>query len=178
MSAFVSTGSLPPDETVQRLVSEAHERFRGNSEGSNAEVYPALAAVPQDRHVVGVHALPGKAIKREIEEAAYREAKRIEAGEQVVVGVNRFAIDEEEPVEILKLDPELQRGQAEKLAQIRANRDAAAVKEALEDIRDAARSTDNILPPIKEAFRRMATLGEVCYILRDDWGSYVPESTL
>ncbi len=117
-------------------------------------------------------------MKREIEESAYREAKAVESGEMTVVGVNRFAVPEEEPVEILQLDPEIQRRQIDKLTRIRAVRDAAAVKESLEEIRDAARSTDNLLPPMKEAFVRMATLGEVCDVLREEWGIYRPESTL
>jgi methylmalonyl-CoA mutase N-terminal domain/subunit len=117
-------------------------------------------------------------MKREIEEAAYREAKRVEAEELVVVGVNKFVAAEEEPTEILKLDTEIGRRQAEKLEQIRAGRDNGAVKEALEDVRAAAKGTDNLLPPMKEAFRRMATLGEVCGVLREEWGTYRPESTL
>jgi len=117
-------------------------------------------------------------MKREIEEAAYREAKRIEADELVVVGLNKFVATEEAPTEVLKLDPEIGRRQAAKLDEIRANRGMAAVKEALEDVRAAAKGTDNLLPPMKEAFRRMATLGEVCGVLREEWGVYRPESTL
>jgi methylmalonyl-CoA mutase N-terminal domain/subunit len=117
-------------------------------------------------------------MKREIEEAAYREVKRVEAGEQVVVGVNRFTIADEKPVEVLQLDPAIQRRQMAKLDDIRAARDTAAVKEALEEVRAAAIRTDNLLPPMKEAFRRMATLGEVCGVLREEWGAYRPESTL
>jgi methylmalonyl-CoA mutase N-terminal domain/subunit len=117
-------------------------------------------------------------MKREIEEAAYREVKRIEAGDQVVVGVNKFTVEQEEPTEVLKLDPEIGRRQVAKLERIKAERDAASVKEALEDVRAAAKGTDNLLRPMKEAFRRMATLGEVCGVLREEWGVYRPESTL
>ena len=117
-------------------------------------------------------------MKREIEEAAYRETKRIEAQEQVVVGVNRFTVEEEKPIETLKLHPEIQRRQLDKLERIKAERDNAAVKEALEDVRAAAKGTDNLLVPMKEAFRRLATLGEVCGVLREEWGTYRPESTL
>jgi methylmalonyl-CoA mutase N-terminal domain/subunit len=117
-------------------------------------------------------------MKREIEESAYREAKRIEAGEQVVVGVNKFAIADEPPTDVLKLDPEIGRRQAARLERIRADRDNAAVKEALEDVRAAAKGTDNVLVPMKDAFARMATLGEVCGVLREQWGVYRPESTL
>ncbi len=117
-------------------------------------------------------------MKREIEEAAYRETKRIEAQEQVVVGVNKFAVDAEKPTETLKLDPSIGERQTRKLETIKASRDAAAVKEALEDVRDAAKGTDNLLVPMKEAFRRHASLGEVCSLLREEWGIYRPESTL
>jgi len=117
-------------------------------------------------------------MKREIEEAAYREVKRIEAEQQIVVGVNKFVLSDEEPVEVLQLDPEIGRRQVAKLERIRSERDAAGVKEALEDVRAAAKSDANILAPMKEAFRRMATLGEVCGVLREEWGVYRPESTL
>jgi len=117
-------------------------------------------------------------MKREIEESAYREAKAVESGELTVVGVNRFTVDEEEPTELLRLDPSIGERQASKLDRIRAERDSVAVKEALEDVRDAARGSDNLLPPMKEAFRRMATLGEVCDVLRAEWGTYQPGSTL
>ena len=79
---------------------------------------------------------------------------------------------------MLKLDPEIGRRQVAKLEKIKAERDNPAVKEALEDIRDAAKGTDNLLVPMKEAFRRRATLGEVCALLREEWGIYRPESTL
>jgi methylmalonyl-CoA mutase N-terminal domain/subunit len=117
-------------------------------------------------------------MKNEIEESAYREQKRIESGEQIVVGVNKFTVEQEEPTEVLKLDPEIGRRQAARLEQIRAERDNPSVKEALEDVRAAAKGIDNLLPPMKEAFRRMATLGEVCNVLREEWGVYRPESTL
>jgi methylmalonyl-CoA mutase N-terminal domain/subunit len=117
-------------------------------------------------------------MKREIEEAAYREQKAIEGGDIIVVGVNRFEVGTDEPSEILKLDPTIGQRQTAKLEKIRAERDNAAVKEALEDVREAAKGDANMLPPMKEAFRRMATLGEVCGVLREEWGVYKPESTL
>jgi methylmalonyl-CoA mutase, N-terminal domain len=117
-------------------------------------------------------------MKREIEEAAYREQKAIESGELIVVGVNRFEVDTDEPAEILKLDPTIGERQTAKLEKIRAERDNASVKEALEDVRAAAKGDANMLPPMKEAFRRMGTLGEVCGVLREEWGVYRPESTL
>jgi methylmalonyl-CoA mutase N-terminal domain/subunit len=117
-------------------------------------------------------------MKREIEEAAYREVKRIEAGDQIVVGVNQFVVTGDEQTPVLKLDPTIGERQVAKLERIKAERDTAAVKEALEDVRAAAKGTDNLLPIMKDAFRRMATLGEVCGVLREEWGMYRPESTL
>jgi methylmalonyl-CoA mutase N-terminal domain/subunit len=117
-------------------------------------------------------------MKREIEEAAYREQKRIEQKDQIVIGVNDFVVDSEPVTETLKLDPEIGRRQVAKLEKIKAERDNPSVKEALEDVRAAAKGTDNMLVPMKEAFRRMATLGEVCNVLREEWGVYRPESTL
>jgi methylmalonyl-CoA mutase N-terminal domain/subunit len=117
-------------------------------------------------------------MKREIEEAAYREVKRIESSDQFVVGVNQFVVKEEEPTPVLKLDPTIGDRQRAKLERIRSERDNPAVKEALEDVRAAAKGSDNLLPVMKEAFRRMATLGEVCGVLREEWGTYKPESTL
>ena len=85
-------------------------------------------------------------MKREIEEAAYRELKRIEAGDQVVVGVNKFAVETEEPTEVLQARPGDRAATGRQARTIRAERDNAAVKEALEDVRAAAKGTDNMLP--------------------------------
>lgn len=113
-------------------------------------------------------------MQEEIEAAAYREAQRVESGERTVVGVNRFVEPEEEHVEILRVDPAVQGEQARRLAEVRAARDSAAVKEALEDVRAAARGTDNLLVPMREALKGMATLGEVCNVLREVFGVYRP----
>jgi methylmalonyl-CoA mutase N-terminal domain/subunit len=112
--------------------------------------------------------------KREIETSAYAVAQQIDAGERVVVGVNRFALDVEEPYEPLRVDPSIGAEQAERLAQLRSSRDAAAVDAALAALRGAAAGTDNVLYPLKEALRARATVGEVCHALRDEWGLYRP----
>jgi methylmalonyl-CoA mutase, N-terminal domain len=112
--------------------------------------------------------------KTEIERAAYQVARQIDAGERVVVGVNRFILDEEEPYEPLRVNPAIERNQAERLAALRAGRDQAAVDAALEEIRAVARGTGNVLYPLKEALRLRATVGEVCHALRDVWGAYRP----
>jgi methylmalonyl-CoA mutase N-terminal domain/subunit len=112
--------------------------------------------------------------KSEIERSAYEIAKQIDAGERVVVGVNRFTVDEEEHYTPLRVDPAIEAEQCTRLAALRASRDEAVVQEALERIRQAARSDVNLLHPMKDALRAMATVGEVSDALRDVWGQYQP----
>ncbi|MBO0652947.1 methylmalonyl-CoA mutase [Streptomyces triculaminicus] len=113
--------------------------------------------------------------KAEIERNAYRIAQETDAGERVVVGVNRFQLAEEEPYEPLRVDPEIETRQRERLARLRSERDARAVEAALTELRKAAEGTSaNVLYPMKDALRARATVGEVCGALREVWGSYVP----
>ena len=112
--------------------------------------------------------------KNEIERSAYRIALEIDNGERTVVGVNRYRIDEEEPYEPLRVDPQIEIDQCERLAALRADRDNDAVTAALEEVKAAARGTDNLLYPIKKALAARATGGEVAHALREVWGTYVP----
>jgi methylmalonyl-CoA mutase N-terminal domain/subunit len=112
--------------------------------------------------------------KAEIERSAYQVARQIDTGERVVVGVNRFQLDEEDPYEPLQVDKAIEVTQAARLAALRASRDHAAVDTALDEIRAVARSTGNVLVPMKDALRLRATVGEVCDALRDVWGTYQP----
>jgi methylmalonyl-CoA mutase N-terminal domain/subunit len=112
--------------------------------------------------------------KGEIERSAYRIAQETDSGERVVVGVNRYQLDEEEPYEPLRVDPAIEAQQAERLARLRAERDQAVVDAALADLKKAAEGTDNVLYPMKDALRARATVGEVCNALREVWGTYVP----
>src|SRR5204863_10141020 len=98
----------------------------------------------------------------------------IDSGDRVVVGVNRFVLDDEEPYEPLRVDSTIEATQAERLAKLRADRDDTAVRQALSDLRQAAAGTANVLYPLKEALRRRATVGEVCDALRAVWGRYQP----
>jgi methylmalonyl-CoA mutase N-terminal domain/subunit len=115
-------------------------------------------------------------MKGEIEEAAYRVAQATESGERIVVGVNRFATEQEEPVEIQDLDPELVKRQVARLNEIRSQRDQAAVDAALKELEEAARGSDNLLYPIREALAAYATLGEVSDVLRGEFGEYEPRA--
>ena len=112
--------------------------------------------------------------KQEIEASAYRISQQIDSGERVVVGVNRFAAESEEAYEPLRVDPAIEADQAARLARLRAERDSTAVEQALTDLRKAAEGTENVLPPMREALRLRATVGEVCTTLRGVWGVYHP----
>jgi methylmalonyl-CoA mutase N-terminal domain/subunit len=115
--------------------------------------------------------------KSEIERSAYRIALEIDHNERTVVGVNRFTLQEEEPYEPLRVDPQIEADQCERLAALRAERDNEAVERALEAVREAARGSDNVLYPMKEALRLRATGGEISHALRDVWGLYVPRDS-
>src|SRR5215218_1824159 len=112
--------------------------------------------------------------KQEIERSAYDELRAVESGAKAVIGVNRFAGGEEEPVSLLQLDPAIAEAQAKSLVDIRASRDTDAVQAALTDLRDAARGHDNLVVPMREALRHLATVGEVCDALRAEFGTYRP----
>jgi methylmalonyl-CoA mutase N-terminal domain/subunit len=112
--------------------------------------------------------------KSEIERSAYAVAQEIDSGERVVVGVNSFTIEDEEPYEPLRVDPAIEVEQRESLAKLRAERDNAAVEAALAEMKAAALGTDNLLVPMKKALAARATIGEVSNALRDVWGTYTP----
>jgi methylmalonyl-CoA mutase N-terminal domain/subunit len=112
--------------------------------------------------------------KGEIERSAYQVALEIDGGERTVIGVNKFTIDVEEDYEPLRVNPAIESEQRARLAELRAGRDNAAVTAALEALKEAARGTDNVLYPMKEALRLRATGGEVAHALREVWGMYVP----
>jgi methylmalonyl-CoA mutase N-terminal domain/subunit len=110
----------------------------------------------------------------QIEESAYREAKRQASGESVVVGVNRFNTGEHQPVPVLEIDPMLEEGQKQRLATWRENRDQGRLGLALAAIEDTARSEDNLLHPMKVALASGATVGEVSDVLRKVFGEHRP----
>ncbi len=116
--------------------------------------------------------------KTEIEKSAYRIAQEIDSGERTVVGLNRYALDEEEPYEPLRVDPTIEQHQTERLEQLRSSRDQADVDRCLDALRRAAEGEDNVLYPMKEALAARATIGEVCNTLRGVWGEYRPAATL
>ncbi|MFD4635052.1 methylmalonyl-CoA mutase [Streptomyces sp. NPDC058284] len=121
-----------------------------------------------------VHAIEQGFQKGEIERNAYRIARETDSGERVVVGVNRYRLDEEEPYEPLRVDPAIEAQQSARLARLREERDATAVRTALTALKEAAKGEANVLPPMKDALRARTTVGEVCDALREVWGAYVP----
>jgi methylmalonyl-CoA mutase, N-terminal domain len=112
--------------------------------------------------------------KAEIERSAYDVARQIDAGDRVVVGVNRFTIEGDEAYAPLRVDPVIEREQADRLAELRRARDAASVAGCLEAVRRAAAGSENVLYPLRAALAARATVGEVCAALRDVWGTYRP----
>jgi methylmalonyl-CoA mutase N-terminal domain/subunit len=121
-----------------------------------------------------VPAIEAGFLQDEIERASYEWTKAVDDGRKVIVSVNRFAEDSALPNDIFPIDPALERNQAQRLAELRARRDDAGVKAALEDVRAAARGTQNLLVPMREALKRLATLGEVSDVLREEFGDYRP----
>jgi methylmalonyl-CoA mutase N-terminal domain/subunit len=110
----------------------------------------------------------------EIEAAAYEFAKSVDRGEKVIVGVNKYTESDVEPAEVFPIDPELQRQQGDRVRRLKAERDHDAVRRALDDVAAAARGTQNLLYPMKDALRVCATLGEVSDVLRAEFGVYQP----
>jgi methylmalonyl-CoA mutase N-terminal domain/subunit len=90
----------------------------------------------------------------------------------VVVGVNRFAEAEPEQIELHRLDPEIERRQLERTARVRAERNADAAQASLAEVRRVAGGEGNLLPPMREALRARCTIGEICGVLREEWGTY------
>jgi methylmalonyl-CoA mutase, N-terminal domain len=115
-------------------------------------------------------------VQREIQDAAYAYQKQVESGERVIVGLNRFQSKEPRPEGLLKVDPRVGERQRAALVDLRAKRDGARVKAALRDLDAAARGDANLMPPLLEAARAYATLGEICDALRAVFGEYLPNA--
>jgi methylmalonyl-CoA mutase N-terminal domain/subunit len=110
--------------------------------------------------------------QKEIGESAYRFQREVEKGERIVVGVNAFKSEGEAPIELLKIDERVTHEQVERLKQLRAERDNRAVRECLAKVEAAARSTENLMPPVLAAVKAYATLGEISDVFRKVWGQY------
>jgi methylmalonyl-CoA mutase, N-terminal domain len=121
-----------------------------------------------------VRAIEQGFVQSEIEEAAYRYTAQVEGGQRIVVGVNRFAETDAQPdqIELHHLDPEIERRQLERTMRVRAERNAEAAASALHEVRRVAVGEGNLLPPMREALRARCTVGEICEVLREEWGTY------
>jgi methylmalonyl-CoA mutase N-terminal domain/subunit len=111
-------------------------------------------------------------IQKEIEESAISYQERYRTEQDIVVGVNKYVTDQVDDVDILKVDPESEKRQLARLKKWKENRDQAAVDERLEELREVARRDGNLLPPIKEALRAGASIGEACGAMREVFGEY------
>jgi methylmalonyl-CoA mutase N-terminal domain/subunit len=111
-------------------------------------------------------------VQAEIDASAFRFQVDVEAGERIVVGVNRFTEEGEERVELLQVDPEGERRQRDRTQRVRAERDAEAASAALAEVKRVAETDANLLPALREALRVRCTVGEICGALRELWGTY------
>ncbi len=125
-----------------------------------------------------VAAIESGFIQKEIESRAYQTQRDIESGEQVVVGVNKYQIEEKPPVGLAKANPQAERDQLERLAAVKARRSADRVERTLAAVRDTAQGDGNLLPAIIEAVQAYASLGEICGVLREEFGEYQPVKTI
>jgi len=113
-------------------------------------------------------------IQQEIQDVAFDRQQEIESGERIIVGVNEFAVDEEPEMDLESVDEENEQRQIDRLAEIKADRDNAAVDDALAAVADAAAGDDNVLPPVIEAVKAYATVQEICDVFREEFGEYQP----
>jgi len=119
-----------------------------------------------------VAAIEAGFVQTEIQRSAYRFNQQMEAGERIVVGVNKFQVDEPEVTGLLAIDHEVQQQQVHSLQKIRAERDSASCHAALAQLRNMAEGNSNLMPPILEAVRTYASVGEICNVLREVFGEY------
>jgi len=119
-----------------------------------------------------VAAIESGFVQREIQEASYAYQTAIDAGKKVIVGVNRFRQEDEEPQMIFRVNPEAERAQIERLKRVRTGRDQSAVEASLRRLEDACRGTESLMPSIVEAVKAYASVGEICGVMRVVFGDY------
>jgi methylmalonyl-CoA mutase N-terminal domain/subunit len=111
-------------------------------------------------------------IQRQIENAAYQYQQEIERGERIIVGMNKFQVDEQSKPPLLRVAPEVEKTQIDKLAKVKTNRNNEQVKNSLAKLEKTAQGTENLMPDILECVKEYATLGEICNVLRGVFGEY------
>ncbi|MGI6678428.1 MAG: acyl-CoA mutase large subunit family protein [Dehalobacterium sp.] len=117
-------------------------------------------------------------MQKEIQNSAYRYQKAIENNEQVVIGVNKFQIKEESKKNLMRVDPAVEKFQVEKTQKVRAEREQQQVDKCLQELRAAAQTDENLMPVLIKAVKSYATLGEICNILREEFGEYQSVTTI
>ena len=110
--------------------------------------------------------------QKEVAESSYRFQQAVERKDKIIVGVNEYVQEDDPPIQILYIDESAAERQLAKVEQVKRSRDAARVARALDTLRAAALDRTNLMPPIIEAVRAYATLGEMCDALREVWGEY------
>jgi methylmalonyl-CoA mutase N-terminal domain/subunit len=150
------------------------EALTDRLEAEAGEIFGRILAMSPDDSVTGgiLRGIEEGWFSSEIAEASFAYQKKLEKGDKKVVGVNCHVDTTEQPLEILRVSHEVEREQVAALRGRRAGRDQASVDAALTAMIQAARSGENMVPPILEAARAEATLGEICGTLRDEWGGY------
>jgi methylmalonyl-CoA mutase N-terminal domain/subunit len=146
------------------------ERLTRDLEDEALEYFAAI-----DRMGGMVEAIERGYPQKEIAESAYRFQQAVESREQIIVGVNDFVAEREAPVGTLYIDEQAEARQVASLDAVRRRRDASAVDRALDALRHAAEGGGNTMPPMLEAVRAYATIGEMCDALREVWGEYVEQ---
>jgi methylmalonyl-CoA mutase N-terminal domain/subunit len=111
-------------------------------------------------------------VQDEIERAAFDWQRQVERAERVIVGVNKYIAESEHEIELQSIDPAAEQRQLERTAKLRAERSPADAAAALDRVRDVARGTDNLLHPMRDALRARCTIGEICGVLRTEWGEH------
>jgi methylmalonyl-CoA mutase, N-terminal domain len=149
-------GSYYLEDLTNRLEAEAYDYF---------DRIEKLGGV--------IPAIKENFFQREIADASFRYQHEVEQRQRIIVGVNRYELEDEQEIEILRIDPALERKQIERVQELRGRRDSAAVEAALSAVADAASRDDvNLMPALLEAARAYTTLGEMCDALRDVWGTW------
>jgi methylmalonyl-CoA mutase N-terminal domain/subunit len=116
--------------------------------------------------------IEGGYFQREIQDSAYEYQQRVEREEEVVVGVNKYEMEEDTSPDLLEVDKTVQERQRERLSQVKTERDDEAVEAALEHLRELTRNDENVMPAVLEAVKAYATMGEVMGVFEEEWGSY------
>ena len=161
-------------DTVDPLAGSYYVETLTNEICSQAEAY-----IEKIDNIGGaVNAIEQGYVQREIQDSAYKYQREIEQNERVVVGLNKFQVEEEKPTNLLRVDPSVRVDQIERLKQLRSERDEAQVTQSLAELRQRAEGSDNLLPHILGAVKTYATLGEICGVLREVFGEYQQVSTL